>query len=76
MRKLLFTIFICMIFLHGCSTTSHVGTIVQSDNGKTTTFTLNSPGKISNEKGEMDTRTTSLLRTITEAVIVKGIEVR
>jgi len=74
MKRILFAIAICTIFLQGCATGKYTGRIWE-ENGETH-FEMNAPGKMVKGDCSIDMQTPSLLRTITEAAIVKGLEAR
>jgi len=74
MKRILFAIAICTIFLHGCATAKYTGRIWTDEEG--THFETNTLSKIVKGDCSFDAKTPSLLRTVTEAAIVKGLEAR
>ena len=74
MKRILFVMVICSIFLQGCATGNYTGKIWE-ENGETH-YEMNHPGKMVKGDCSIDMQTPSLLRTMTEAVIVKGLEAR
>ena len=73
--KALLAITACLFLLQGCATASYRGSI-WTDNAGVTYAEMNHPGKMVKGDCSIDMQTPSFLRTLMEATLIKGLEVK
>lgn len=71
-----FLISICIFLISGCASLNPRGEVIKTDTG--IIFKLNTQGKLAYKdkdvEAEIDTRSSSLLRTLVEGVVIQGVK--